>query len=492
MNIIDLNDSELIQHIPKFGLPLQAAQEEFETQLKSRFNSSKKILTRRQNDVLILRKNRSFLEDAYKSLNKLRPYEKIIETQALTDTQKAADGQIFFQDSMKPLNSVPFLITLIVFCKLWIFPVLGLMTPLLLLISPYIILQTVFGMNVPWEMYLQMMKQLVLGISGNEPWTIKHYLQIFWTLASLGQGIVQPFITSYHTSKIDKAIVERGSAFVKIHSTVTDLYTRFKKLGLMSDCLLIIPEIPTDVREVVSWMNDEPIGVKIIRTLMGRITILTTLALDTSWLPVRWEGSLQLKGLSDLAIDVSKKVTSDVEITGHTLLTGPNRGGKSSSLRAILQQVILGQVFGFTKDTEGSWNPFYSVLTRLKSRDTAGKESLFEMEVRKASQMIHNIRGTNKSFLVLIDELFHSTNPPDAEISARLFLKQLWNLQKVKSVISTHIFSLCEDPPESIQTLCCPASLNADGSVSYTYVLQKGVCRVSSVNEVLKEAGLCA
>ena len=494
MNILqELTDSELVQHVPSFNLPLQAGNDEFIKQLNTKFTCSRELLNQRQSDVLLLRDSPKLLKSVYNSLVDLIESEKILGSHTITETEKAAEGQIFFQDVMKPCNSIPYLITLVVFCKIWIFPVLGLMTPLLLLISPYIILQTVFGMNIPWEMYLQMMKQLVLGINGNEPWTIKHYLQIFWTLAGLGQGIVQPFMTSYHTAKVDKAIVHRGDAFIKIHKTVSSIYSKFKRLGIMSDCPLVVPEIPTDVREVVAWMNEEPCGIKVIKTLLGRMTILVTLAIDSTWSPVQWAGDLTLSNLSDLAIHPSKRITSDVVIQGHTLLTGPNRGGKSSSLRAILQQVLLGQVFGFTKNAVGSWNPFYSVLTRLKSRDTAGKESLFEMEVRNASRMIHSMKKSSRSSLILIDELFHSTNPPDAEISARLFLDQLWVLPKVKSIISTHIFTLCEEPPSNIQTLCCPATINDDKSISYTYTLREGVCSVSSVSEVLKEAGLlCA
>jgi hypothetical protein len=429
MNILqELADSELLQHIPSFNLPLESAKEEFEHQLKTKFTNSRKLLLRRQADVITLRENPIFLESISKTLHNLKESEIILKDHITTDTEKAAQGQIFFQDEMKPLNTIPFLVTIVVFFKIWIFPVLGLMTPLLLLISPYIILQTVFGMNIPWEMYLQMMKQLVFGINGNESWTIKHYLQVFWTMASLGQGIIQPFVTSYHTSKVDKTIVKQGEAFIKIHSNISKIYKKFKQLGLMSDCHLKLPEIPYDVREVVAWMNTEPCGIKIVKTIMGRISILTTLAEDYTWTPVEWAGDLRLLNLSDLAIQPSKRITSSITVKGHTLLTGPNRGGKSSSLRAILQQVILGQVFGFTKDAIGSWNPFFSVLTRLKSRDTAGKESLFEMEVRNASRMIHSLRKTSRNSLILIDELFHSTNPPDAEISAKLFLKNLWNL----------------------------------------------------------------
>jgi len=487
----ELTDSELIQHIDLFNFPLKSGKKEYIEQLKKNFTSSRILLSNRQNDILRLRKKQDYLESVYNTLVSLRNDEKIIEDQPNTDTEKAAEGQIFFQDDMKPFNSIPFLITIVVYCKIWLFPVLGLMTPLFLVIMPYIILQNIFGVNIQWDMYVQMMKQLVLGIQGNEPWTIKHYLQALWTFVGIGQGIVQPFITSYHTSKVDEAIVKRGTAFINIHSKINKIYKEFKDLGIMKDCQLIVPEIPYDVREAVSWMNSEPLGIKIVKTIMGRITILTTLAHDNSWSPVNFSGGLKLSELCDLAIQPSKKITSSVYINGHTLLTGPNRGGKSSSLRAILQQVLLGQTFGFTKNAVGSWNPFYSVLTRLKSRDTSGKESLFEMEVRNASRMIHITRRISRNSLILIDELFHSTNPPDAEISARLFLDQLWQLPKVKSIISTHIFTLCENPPDNIKTLCCPAT-NNNGTIEYTYTLQSGVCRVSSVNEVLKEAGLRA
>lgn len=487
----ELTDSELLQHIDSFNIPLQAGKDECINQLKTRFTSSNTLLQGRQNDILILRANPQFLDVTYKALQGLKNDEKLIETPSQTETEKAAAGQIFFETNMKPLNTIPFLITILVFCKIWIFPVLGLMTPLLLLIMPYIILQNIFGVNVQWEMYVQMMKQLVLGINGNEPWTLKHYFQVLWTLAGIGQGIVQPFITSYHTANVDAAIVNRGNAFINIHTQVKKIYTKFKSLGLMTNCQLIVPEIPHDVREVVYWMDSEPIGIKIIKTLLGRITILTTLAHDQTWNPVNFSGKLILYDLCDLAISSDRKITSSLTLNSHTLLTGPNRGGKSSSLRAILQQVLLGQTFGFTKDAVGSWAPFYCVLTRLKSRDTAGKESLFEMEVRNASRMIHITKKLSRNSLILIDELFHSTNPPDAEISARLFLNQLWKLPKVKSIISTHIFSLCENPPDKIKTLCCPAFDN-DGNLEYTYTLKEGVCRVSSVNEVLKEAGLCA
>ena len=484
----ELTDSELFAHLDSFEFPLQVGKEECWKQLQKNFTNSQKQLEDRQKSVLLLRKS-EVLESVYETLKSLAPSESILKSneQKTSETATAAEGQIFFQgEDYKAFNSIPFLITILVFCKLWIFPILGLLTPVLLLISPYILLQTMFNVTITWDVYIQMMKQLIFGIQGDEPWTLKHAAQALWTIVGLGQGIVQPFITSYHTAKLDATIVKKGQALITIHTELRDIHTTLESMGIQSH--LQLPEIPSDVREVVAWMNAEPLGMKAIWTMLGRYTILITLANDLSWSPVEWQrsgGPLVLQNLSDLAISSDRAVRSSLTLNGHCLLTGPNRGGKSSSLRAILQQVLLGQTLGFTRYATGSWAPYRSVLTRLKSYDTSGKESLFEMEVRNASRMLTKANGHS---LILIDELFHSTNPPDAETSAKVFLKKLWTLP-IQSIISTHIFSLCEDPPENIQTLCCPA-VETNEKIQYSYSLETGVCCVSSVKEVLRESGL--
>jgi hypothetical protein len=53
------------------------------------------------------------------------------------------------------------------------------------------------------------------------------------------------------------------------------------------------------------------------------------------------------------------------------------------------------------------------------------------------------------------------------------------------------VYSLVEEADDSIQKLCCLAKINEnDNSIEYTYTLQPGICKVSSVDEVLRENGL--
>jgi DNA mismatch repair ATPase MutS len=92
--------------------------------------------------------------------------------------------------------------------------------------------------------------------------------------------------------------------------------------------------------------------------------------------------------------------------------------------------------------------------------------------------------------LVLFDELFHSTNPPDGSRTAKLFLDQIWNQHNILSVISTHVFEIAKTSPESVERLCVPAYKKENGDLEFTYTLQRGICEVSSVDTILKEKGL--
>jgi hypothetical protein len=498
MNLTHIvQESELNKHIDIFGFPLLSAKDEFNTMLASPWCSSKLVLSKKQDQIRFLRKHKDKTQVLLDQLALLKDSEATVKNYKPNESSKIADGQIFFLgEHTKALNFIPYFITFCVFLKVWVAPILALLTPLFLAITPYLIMTTIMDMPITWDMYTVLMKQMVFGIQTGEPWRLKHYAQALWTFLSVAQGMISPFITAYHTRNLDAEIVKRGESLLHIHSVVKSVLDTLREMGCPGIDTLVLPDIPYEPHEAVAWMTAEPLGIQFLWKIIGRLTIMFRIAVDEQWSPVNFNSqnkTLELSNFSDLAIKSSKtQVKSSICLHEHSLLTGPNRGGKSSCLRGILQQVILGQVTGFTYEAVGKWCPFQLIFTRLKSRDTAGKESLFEMEVRFASQIIKTLKHTKQNSLVLIDELFHSTNPPDAEISAKLFLEQLWSFRTGKSIISTHIFSLCETEQKApIQTFCCNAELQSSGKLKYSYEMTEGgICRVSSVREVLSEAGL--
>lgn len=490
-----LADSMLKEATSIFRFPLECAKEQYMERLKTSCSASPQQLLERTEQIQALRQDQPFLQQQICELKTLYQDEQLLRNRVVSETTKAAEGQIFWTGThTRCLNAVPYLITIMVFCKIYVFPALGLLSPILLFIAPYILLRTMFdgGSNMPLDVYITLMKQMVLGIQPGQPMSVKQVGQLVWMILSLGQGMIQPFFTAYHTSTLDKTILARTIALHRIAAKTRELQTYFEAKGLLNQSVLVVPDIPTELHEAAAWMDDEPLGLKIIWKLLGQMTVSLTIAADTRWHLVPWNKhtEFELDGFADLAIKPNCAVRSILSLDHHAILTGPNRGGKSSNLRGILQQVLLGQTFGCTFMCQGSWRPFGYIGTRLKSYDSAGKESLFEMEVRHAATMLHKIQSSKTHSLLLIDELFHSTNPPDAETAAILFLEQLWELTHVKSIVSTHIFRLCSSPPPMVVPLCCSASVQENGKVAYTYELCPGICTTSSVQEVLEEAGM--
>ncbi len=484
----------------RFGICLQVGRQTFQKRLREQFQTNSTPLMEYAHDCMRLRNHPELCTRAFEQLTSLQAAEETLLNHVDSDTSKTADSQIMFQGThTKVFNTIPFLLTIFVTAKIWIAPLMALCMPFVLCILPYIIMITVMEIPIPWDTYVTMMKQMVFGIQSGEPWKFKQIMQVLWTGSSLLQGMVQPFVTAYHTYHLDKSICRRGNALITLVQTGNQVLRSIQSIGCFQAQSYQFPEVPSDPRQAAAWMQDEPLGMKLIWDLLGKLAMFVSFAHEPLWTPVAWTDvdECTLTELYDCAIAQEKAVKSSVTIKSHNLVTGPNRGGKSSNLRAILQQILFGQTFGMTFGAKGSWKPFGCIFTRLKSSDHAGKESLFEMEVRVASSMLRFMkRKPTVRTLIIIDELFHSTNPPDAEISAKYFLRQLWSLSNCTSVVSTHIFSLCTDiqtnkEASSPQLLCCPATQTPSG-IRYSYKLQPGICTVSSVKEVLREAGLCA
>jgi DNA mismatch repair ATPase MutS len=114
---------------------------------------------------------------------------------------------------------------------------------------------------------------------------------------------------------------------------------------------------------------------------------------------------------------------------------------------------------------------------------------MFETEVYFASELLNKDTSRGPG-LVLYDELFHSTNPPDGTRTAAKFLERLWAKQGFVSIVSTHVFELVEAAPTQVQRIQCMATVLPDGEIDYLYNVKEGVCKVSSVQSIWKRFGL--
>jgi DNA mismatch repair ATPase MutS len=123
--------------------------------------------------------------------------------------------------------------------------------------------------------------------------------------------------------------------------------------------------------------------------------------------------------------------------------------------------------------------------------DRPGAQSLFEREVNVAGEILKRERLGNTRGWVIIDELFHTTNPPDAATASQVFLQQIWLSERISSLVSTHLFSHAENAPGHVQRLCVDSEKDENSNeIQYKYTVIEGINTMSSVQEILLESNV--
>lgn len=144
---------------------------------------------------------------------------------------------------------------------------------------------------------------------------------------------------------------------------------------------------------------------------------------------------------------------------------------------------MWGVAFGNCTMTPVEW-----VISSLRLEDRPGQESLFEREVNVAGEILEKLRAGSTRGWVIIDELFHTTNPPDAATASQIFLQQLWASERAASIVSTHLFSHAATAPQNVQRLCVDSEVSEQGKILYKYTVMRGINTMSSVEELLVES----
>ena len=406
-----------------------------------------------------------------------------------TSLEKEAIQQILFSGNphLQILNTVPYLLAFISLWKQYIVPALAICMPIFFFLLPYVTMRLFYKLPITFDQYFHIFCTTVGIPHSLHDLQWKQAIQLVFTSISLGQSIYQPVATSYHIEKIDKEIQEKTEALYQFREIFNHFYP---------DKSFLFEVEKEDGRRQFAETWDLSFKLQYALHMIGDVEVIHRIALHPNVRPVEFNsrGLVRMKHLVDPLLETSKPLSFYfTPKKRHSLLTGPNGGGKSTALRCILVNLLFAQRCGVcfgTETAELQLHPFDWIQSGLHLEDHPGECSLFEREVQFAASALANARQyPQRRGLLLFDELFHSTNPPDGERTATLFLQQVWTTPNLSSIISTHVFPLAESAPAHIQTLCVPAHKKSDGSLEFTYTLQPGICKVSSVDIVLQKCG---
>lgn len=167
------------------------------------------------------------------------------------------------------------------------------------------------------------------------------------------------------------------------------------------------------------------------------------------------------------------------------LITGPNAGGKSTLLKSLAIATVLSQSLTIAPARKCVLTPFRYISCQITKKDSKGVESLFEHEMNVAKKHFDIIDHINSQpALIIIDEIFSSTNPFEGIAGAYSIAKHLGKKQNVLAIISTHFTTLAMLEKEHNYT---NFRMNIKlPEFVYPYKLERGVSRQYVALELLK------
>lgn len=195
---------------------------------------------------------------------------------------------------------------------------------------------------------------------------------------------------------------------------------------------------------------------------------------------------------------VDNAVPSSINEDKHIILTGPNAGGKTTAIRAILQNIVLAQTFGIAAAESFEFTMFDVIHSYLTiSDDILNGLSLFASEVKRAQEIVQKIKTLEpgKKFFFALDELFTGTAAEQGEACAYEFVKRISELQGTQFIYATHFNKLKElgnDQSYCINYKVDAPTKNAHGKLVYPFTLSQGANEINVALDIAREAQLFA
>jgi hypothetical protein len=500
MVFLNANDLDVDVLIDAFNPATTVGRDALQKRLSNPISDTKE-LTRRQSELRTIK-------GANKTkINELRALLKETEADIISVGQASEDDrlkdyytQILWDKTsfFAKLNHIGWLNEIIVFLRTIFVPGLSVMLPIFIFVVPLILMTYVLKEPISFTKYIDMIqgaiKKAVPSVLGAPRFAGRggiaelgeQFVHIGLAVAMLGASIWNQISSAIHMRSIVADMRKRAisvqtftaatrelSSLLQVHVDLGHPWS-YGALGVFGDAWNDPGRITT-ILEAAGHLD------MLAAVALKKKLCMPSISVDLTLTDVYYPG-LKAPRMNSICLDKSKP---------HCLLTGPNRGGKSTLLKSVGYAVLMAQTVGVVFARKASIPIYDSIITALSPSDVVGKLSLFEAEIEFAKTVLDRL-DSGRTFLMM-DEIFHGTNAHDGVEAAQVFLDRIYKALSLTSIVSTHYMDLPEKYTKvGVQTLCMEASVDPIDSdrLIYTYRLAEGINKFSSVREILRERGL--
>lgn len=196
---------------------------------------------------------------------------------------------------------------------------------------------------------------------------------------------------------------------------------------------------------------------------------------------------LKVKGAGHPLLKESTMVRNDFQINSEEffIVTGANMAGKSTFLRTVSLQIVMGNLGLPVCAEKAQYNPI-KLITSMRTTDSlTDDESYFFSELKRLKFIVDEIKSDR--YFIILDEILKGTNSTDKAIGSRKFVEKLVASNST-GIIATHDLSLCaaaDELPE-IKNYFFDARIENDELI-FDYTFKPGICQNMNASFLLKK-----
>ena len=401
--------------------------------------------------------------------------------------------EILFPSSfiLSYINYIETLLDIYHMYKIFFIPITSILYPISTFVAPYIYLNRYLKMNISFSSYLQIIVEIIKMLcvsTGNFRTDLIKFISIFFYIGIYLYNMYQTYEVAYFLYSTKDKLQNKMEGLVKfvnhslniMNNVPKNIIEPYFNIRATYEGILINNSMSCIYR---IWKDDilkEKLS-SLLKTIYAVDVIysINNLFLEKDWSVVSYNN------VETKFWDAKNPILSDTQISNpvslgrNIIVTGPNAGGKTTYVKTILSNVILGQTIGIAYSIKSQMILYDTVNSFMRVSDVLGNRSYFEAEAEYCLNMINKakeINVNNKSALFLMDEPMHSTPPIEGMATAYAVIEYLSKLQGITLIITTHfhrLIKLEEIYPEKFINLSVDA-IPMNNKYHFPYKINRG------------------
>lgn len=203
------------------------------------------------------------------------------------------------------------------------------------------------------------------------------------------------------------------------------------------------------------------------------------------------EYKIEFSDLSHPLLNPVTRVGNDTNFYPQSfmILTGSNMSGKSTFLRSLGINMVLGGVGSVVCASRANIHPLPVLVSMRLSDSLADSESYFFAEIKRLKQIMDALE--DKPTFVLLDEILRGTNSDDKRNGTIEVVKKII-AKKAIGAIATHDIEVClttNEYPVTLTNQCFEVEIQ-NNELHFDYKLRPGICKNKSATFLMKKMGV--